>query len=223
MGKSACFAFDGDISRPNEAKRFLISSSAPSCRTRSTPSALAQASAVRSSLVGPRPPVATITFALLERRSSTATILPSSSSTTQCSTTLKPRSVSCSPSHWALPLRSSPRVSSVPMQRTAAVMRGNGDSVCGVETNQGHMLMRRSMNRFSAFLGLILGVAAPVAAQPQPAQPQPAAAQPAASPLASLPIQRETLENGLRVVMTPDRNIPTVAIAVYYDVGSRNE
>ncbi|MFK7989233.1 MAG: M16 family metallopeptidase [Sandaracinaceae bacterium] len=41
--------------------------------------------------------------------------------------------------------------------------------------------------------------------------------------LASLPIVRERLDNGLRVVMSPDRSVPTVAIAVYYDVGSRNE
>jgi zinc protease len=48
---------------------------------------------------------------------------------------------------------------------------------------------------------------------------------PATSPstLASLPIARATLKNGLRVVMTPDRTIPTVGIAVFYDVGSRNE
>jgi predicted Zn-dependent peptidase len=44
-----------------------------------------------------------------------------------------------------------------------------------------------------------------------------------ASPLASLPIIQRRLENGLRVVMSPDRAVPTVGIAVYYDVGSRNE
>ena len=43
------------------------------------------------------------------------------------------------------------------------------------------------------------------------------------STLDALPIQRATLPNGLRVVMSPDRTIPTVGIAVYYDVGSRNE
>jgi len=43
------------------------------------------------------------------------------------------------------------------------------------------------------------------------------------SPLAQLPILRRELENGLRVVMSPDRTVPTVAVAVYYDVGSRNE
>jgi zinc protease len=41
--------------------------------------------------------------------------------------------------------------------------------------------------------------------------------------LASLPIVRRELDNGLRVVMSPDRTVPTVAVAVYYDVGSRNE
>ncbi|GAB5547459.1 MAG: pitrilysin family protein [Sandaracinaceae bacterium] len=45
----------------------------------------------------------------------------------------------------------------------------------------------------------------------------------AQTPLASLPIQRERLDNGLRVVMSPDRTVPTVAVSVYYDVGSRNE
>jgi zinc protease len=45
----------------------------------------------------------------------------------------------------------------------------------------------------------------------------------AASPLASLPVERHTLENGLRVVLSPDRTVPTIAIALYYDVGSRNE
>ena len=37
------------------------------------------------------------------------------------------------------------------------------------------------------------------------------------------PIEAFTLTNGLRVVLSPDRAIPVVSIAVYYDVGSRNE
>jgi len=36
-------------------------------------------------------------------------------------------------------------------------------------------------------------------------------------------IDEFTLANGLRVVLSPDRTIPVVSIAVYYDVGSRNE
>jgi zinc protease len=58
-----------------------------------------------------------------------------------------------------------------------------------------------------------------------PSQAATPATPPAASPstLSALPIVRATLKNGLRVVMSPDRTIPTVGIVVYYDVGSRNE
>jgi predicted Zn-dependent peptidase len=38
-----------------------------------------------------------------------------------------------------------------------------------------------------------------------------------------LPVIRQKLDNGLRVVMSPDHTVPTVAVAVFYDVGSRNE
>ena len=38
-----------------------------------------------------------------------------------------------------------------------------------------------------------------------------------------LTVVRRTLANGLRVVMNPDPTVPTIAVAVYYDVGSRNE
>lgn len=37
------------------------------------------------------------------------------------------------------------------------------------------------------------------------------------------PIEDFTLANGLRVVLSPDRTIPVVSVAVYYNVGSRNE
>lgn len=43
------------------------------------------------------------------------------------------------------------------------------------------------------------------------------------TPLSQLVIVRKQLDNGLRVVMNVDRTVPTVGIAVYYDVGSRNE
>ena len=39
----------------------------------------------------------------------------------------------------------------------------------------------------------------------------------------SIPVQRSTLGNGLRIVLSPDTSAPVVAVAVYYDVGSRNE
>ncbi|MEZ4392965.1 MAG: pitrilysin family protein [Polyangiales bacterium] len=38
-----------------------------------------------------------------------------------------------------------------------------------------------------------------------------------------IPVQVERLDNGLRVVLSPDHSAPTVAVAVYYDVGSRVE
>jgi predicted Zn-dependent peptidase len=41
--------------------------------------------------------------------------------------------------------------------------------------------------------------------------------------LQPLPIEQFTLENGLRVIMSQDDSIPVVSVAVYYDVGSRNE
>jgi len=41
--------------------------------------------------------------------------------------------------------------------------------------------------------------------------------------LPSTPLEEFTLANGLRVVLSPDRTIPVVSVAVYYDVGSRNE
>ena len=37
------------------------------------------------------------------------------------------------------------------------------------------------------------------------------------------PIKQFTLSNGLRVILSPDRSVPVVSVAVYYDVGSRNE
>ncbi len=41
--------------------------------------------------------------------------------------------------------------------------------------------------------------------------------------LPPLEIEGYTLTNGLRVVLNPDPAVPVVAVAVYYDVGSRNE
>lgn len=38
-----------------------------------------------------------------------------------------------------------------------------------------------------------------------------------------VPVRVERLDNGLRVVMSPDHTAATVAVTVYYDVGSRNE
>jgi zinc protease len=67
--------------------------------------------------------------------------------------------------------------------------------------------------------------AAPPPARPAPSNgttPTPGKADPPRTPLA-LPVQKITLDNGLRVVMSVDHTSPTVAVAVTYDVGSRNE
>jgi predicted Zn-dependent peptidase len=86
--------------------------------------------------------------------------------------------------------------------------------------------MVRTSSLVWAFVGLLSAVGAlGVAAQER--QPTggstAAAATQDSSPLRRLPIERAQLDNGLRVVMSPDRTVPTVAVAVYYDVGSRNE
>jgi zinc protease len=57
-----------------------------------------------------------------------------------------------------------------------------------------------------------------------PAADKPAkTAAPPTPPALSLQVQKATLENGLRVVMNVDRTSPTIAVAVTYDVGARNE
>jgi zinc protease len=68
--------------------------------------------------------------------------------------------------------------------------------------------------------------AKPATAAPAPGRP-PAAPAPKtdAAPHAQLaiPVQKITLDNGLRVIMSVDHTSPTVAVAVTYDVGARNE
>jgi zinc protease len=41
--------------------------------------------------------------------------------------------------------------------------------------------------------------------------------------LPQTPIEQFTLTNGLRVILSSERSVPVVSVAVYYDVGSRNE
>ncbi|HEX2188582.1 MAG TPA: pitrilysin family protein [Longimicrobiaceae bacterium] len=54
-----------------------------------------------------------------------------------------------------------------------------------------------------------LAAAAPAAAQQRPA--------------VDIPFEKYTLENGLEVILAPDRTLPAVAVDLWYDVGSRNE
>jgi zinc protease len=63
-----------------------------------------------------------------------------------------------------------------------------------------------------------------LAVSPVGAQQRPTTATASAVPLGlSIPVVREQMDNGLRVVMSPDHSVSTVAIAVYYDVGARME
>ena len=41
--------------------------------------------------------------------------------------------------------------------------------------------------------------------------------------LLSIPFERHRLDNGLKVVLSPDRSVPVVATSLWYGVGSRNE
>jgi predicted Zn-dependent peptidase len=83
-------------------------------------------------------------------------------------------------------------------------------------------------------LAAVLAVPPVALAQPAapPASDSKAAAAPTLAPAAAqapvvgslrVPSIRRKLANGLRVVMSPDATVPAVAVAVYYDVGSRNE
>lgn len=79
--------------------------------------------------------------------------------------------------------------------------------------------MKRPALALAAAAATSLGLAQAPTPETTPAESSGAAS----SPLSSLPIERHVLDNGLRVVLSPDRTVPTVALAVYYDVGSRNE
>ncbi|HEY4121449.1 MAG TPA: pitrilysin family protein, partial [Byssovorax sp.] len=62
------------------------------------------------------------------------------------------------------------------------------------------------------------------AAAPAPAHAEKASASAPERPLEiALEIQKATLDNGLVVVMNPDHASPTIAVAVTYDVGSRDD
>jgi predicted Zn-dependent peptidase len=64
------------------------------------------------------------------------------------------------------------------------------------------------------------------AARPTPPAPPPPAPAPeavAASARLSVPIEYHKLDNGLRVVLSPDHSTPTVRVAVYYNIGLRIE
>jgi zinc protease len=71
---------------------------------------------------------------------------------------------------------------------------------------------------------VVAAPAAPAANASSTAAPTPALPAPKTAPKSlNLPIERLTLENGLRIVLSRDASSPTAAVAVTYDVGARNE
>lgn len=69
--------------------------------------------------------------------------------------------------------------------------------------------------------GALLAVA--LAAAPVVAQPAPGAATPSIADVIRIPHERVTLPNGLTALLAVDRSTPTVAVDVWYHVGSKNE
>ncbi len=86
--------------------------------------------------------------------------------------------------------------------------------------------MRLRVGSSLAVAGLVLSSVSS-AQKPAPAPAKTAAVDRAAAqvqPLRpKLAIERFTLDNGLRVVLNPEPTSPTLAVVVWYDVGSRNE
>ncbi|MBA2243954.1 MAG: insulinase family protein [Gemmatimonadetes bacterium] len=66
------------------------------------------------------------------------------------------------------------------------------------------------LRRTGGALAALLAVAGSAAAQQAPQAGE-------------IPFETYRLENGLRVILSPDRSTPVVAVNVWYDVGSRNE
>jgi zinc protease len=64
---------------------------------------------------------------------------------------------------------------------------------------------------------------APAAAAPTPAPQTSAPEQPEQQAGYRVPVEYHTLDNGLKVVLSPDRSAPKVAVAVYYNIGFRIE
>ncbi len=77
---------------------------------------------------------------------------------------------------------------------------------------------RRATRLLPAAL-VLLAAPLPLAAQATPAR---AAARPASARL-NVPVAYHKLPNGLRVVLSRDTTVPTAVVAVYYNIGFRNE
>src|SRR5262245_60670939 len=61
------------------------------------------------------------------------------------------------------------------------------------------------------------------ATPPAAAAAAPPKAPPASASAFHIPVEKHRLANGLRVVLSPDPALPTVAVGVYYHIGFRIE
>ena len=78
--------------------------------------------------------------------------------------------------------------------------------------------MRLPSPRAIAIATLAVAISAPV--RPAAAQRQQAARP---NDAINIPFEKYTLPNGLTVILSPDRSVPTVTVDVWYHVGSKNE
>ena len=126
-GMSAWMRLRSGMGRLRRAKRASIIRRASSSWTRPTPAAFASASRVRSSCVGPSPPLETTSSERPEAALKAAMLSSRSSPSTVVNRTGTPRPASRVQSHWPLVSSFSPLVSSLPMISSSARMgRGLG-------------------------------------------------------------------------------------------------
>src|ERR1700693_5330249 len=88
--------------------------------------------------------------------------------------------------------------------------------------------MKLSLSRGARVAACLLAVtwaAGAPAAPPTPSKSAKPATKPAASKASGvqIPIEYHKLDNGLKVVLSPDHSSPKVVVAVYYGIGLRNE
>ena len=85
-----------------------------------------------------------------------------------------------------------------------------------MEKGKGKMEKRSTRNAgLLAVLVVALAAAAPVAQQKPPAS--------SSSASINIPFEHYTMPNGLQVILAPDRTTPSVAVNLWYHVGSKNE
>src|SRR5436190_445743 len=96
--------------------------------------------------------------------------------------------------------------------------------MCQIATREADLRATRSTIAIAmlSLLGPLAPVRGELSAEPQrPASP--ARSRAAAADTLRLPFETYTLPNGLTVILSPDKTTPTVAVNVWYKVGSKNE